>query len=225
MLIHAVHTAALRAPTENFQPVGKEQRRSPETGASLSSFLANAEIFAQGEPAGRIYRLESGVVRICRLLSDGRRQISAFHFPGDVFGLEADEEHRFSAEAVTPVRVASFRIANVVPLHGTSDGLAGTLWRIALRSLSEAQEHLLLLGRQNALERLASFMVQMAKRQESLRTVDLPMSRADIADYLGLTLETVSRMLAQLKQHGLIRLRSARHVELLNLAALEEMSL
>lgn len=220
MLTQSAHTA--QTARTYFPQLSVEPRLS-ESAETLSSHAAGCEIFAQGEPVRKMYRLENGVVRICRFLQDGRRHISAFHFPGDVFGLEAEDCHSVSAEAITPVRVAGFRTTNVVPMRGRDDQVTGDMWRVALRSLTQSQEHLLLLGRRNALERVASFIVEMAERQDSARLVELAMPRVDIADYLGLTLETISRMLTQLKDMGLIRLRSSRRIELLDLEALEDM--
>jgi CRP/FNR family nitrogen fixation transcriptional regulator len=170
-------------------------------------YAAGAEIYAQGERSGNLYRVEYGAVRVYRLLADGRRQISAFHLAGDVFGFETDGTHHFFAEAITAAGIRALR-----PAH---DGhLADGLLPAALQALVRAQEHLLVLGRQNAVERIAAFLVEMAERQGGLMQVELPMSRTDIGDYLGLTIETVSRVLTRLKQKGAIRLTSLRSVEI-----------
>ncbi|TIO49858.1 MAG: cyclic nucleotide-binding domain-containing protein [Mesorhizobium sp.] len=178
------------------------------------SFLpAGAEIYAQGEKAGALYQVEFGAVRIYRLLADGRRQISAFHLAGETFGFEADTTHHFFAEAINATGVRVFRTPSGMDM-------SRQLLPLALKGLTRAQEHLLVLGRQNAIERVAAFLVEMSERQGGLRQVELPMSRIDIGDYLGLTIETVSRVFTRLKEKGVIRLLSLRSIEILKRDAL-----
>src|SRR5690606_38463957 len=169
-----------------------------------------------GEPAGPLYLVEFGAVRICRLTTDGRRQISAFHFAGEVFGFEAGDEHHFYAESIDRSGIRSLRAT-------AGDSLADSILPLALEGLTRAQEHLLVLGRQNAMERLAAFILDVAERQGAERIVSLPMQRADIADYLGLTFETVSRILRRLKDGGVIKLPSVKQIEILKPKALEEL--
>lgn len=186
------------------------------SGQPATFFPAGSEIYAQGEKCGNLYQVEFGAVRIYRLLSDGRRQISAFHLAGEVFGFEADKSHHFFAEAIcaTGIRVlgpsASHVVAELLPL--------------ALQSLMRAQEQLLVLGRQNSVERVAAFFLEMSERQGGLPQVELPMSRLDIADYLGLTIETVSRVFSKLRLKGVIRLPSVRTVEIVKLQTLQDMT-
>ncbi|ANT52863.1 helix-turn-helix domain-containing protein [Mesorhizobium amorphae] len=183
----------------------------------LSFFAAGSEIYAQGEKAGAFYQIEFGAVRIYRLLADGRRQISAFHLAGETFGFEADTTHHFFAEAINATAVRTFRVAAGVDM-------SRQLLPLALKGLSRAQEHLLVLGCQNAIERVAAFLIDMADRQGGLRQVELPMSRMDIGDYLGLTIETVSRVFTKLKEKGVIRLVNLRCVEIVRQDALRDMS-
>ena len=182
----------------------------------LSFFPAGSEIYAQGEQAGAVYQVEFGAVRIYRLLADGRRQISAFHLAGETFGFEAGTTHHFFAEAINATGVRVFRL-----VAGTD--MSPQLLPLALKGLTRAQEHLLVLGRQNAIERVAAFLLDMAERQGGLRQVELPMSRVDIGDYLGLTIETVSRVFTKLKEKGVIRLLSLRCVEILKQDVLQYM--
>lgn len=177
---------------------------------------AGSEIFSQGSEASCFYVVKFGCVRVYRLLADGRRQISAFHLPGEAFGFEADKRHHFFADAVGATSTVSMRIS-------ASPELSGAFLSLALRGLVRAQEHLLVLGRQNAPERVAAFLLDMFERQGGLERFDLPMSRADIADYLGLSLETVSRVFTKLRGEGIIRLVSLRTVEILKMGALAEM--
>jgi CRP/FNR family transcriptional regulator, nitrogen fixation regulation protein len=188
------------------------------------SFGRNMEIYAEGEPSGHVYKVVSGVVRVSKLLPDGRRQISAFHLPGDMFGFEANELHHASAEAVGPVKVIAFKWQSLLAAGPQSSSRVRELLKLAMISLRHNEKHLLLLGRKNALERLAAFLLEMAARAGTPKTLDLPMPRHDIADYLGLTLETVSRMFAEFKALGLIKLDSARRVRLLDCAQLEAIS-
>ncbi|MHB1103336.1 MAG: helix-turn-helix domain-containing protein [Devosia sp.] len=181
---------------------------------SVVAFFADkAPIYAQGAPAGPLYLVEFGAVRIYRLTADGRRQISAFHFAGEVFGFESGDEHQFFAESIGG--------AGIRALRPTSAGrMAESLLPLALRSLSRAQQHLLVLGRQNAREKMAAFLLDLSERQETDRFIDLPMQRNDIADYLGLTFETVSRILRKLKDAETIRLPSIKQIEVLDFAGL-----
>lgn len=192
----------------------------PAAGACKTTafFPAGAEIYAQGEKSGLLYEVEFGAVRVHRLLADGRRQISAFHLPGEVFGFETSEVHHFFAEAICATGVS------VLHTSPGRDGSAGELLPIALQSLVRAQEHLLVLGRQNAVERLAAFLTDMAERQGGLRQVELPMSRTDIGDYLGLTIETVSRAFSRLRAEGVIRLKGLRSIELVKWRTLRDMA-
>ncbi|MBZ9846862.1 helix-turn-helix domain-containing protein [Mesorhizobium sp. CA14] len=179
----------------------------------VSFFPAGAEIYAQGEKAGALYQVEFGAIRIYRLLADGRRQISAFHLAGETFGFEADTTHHFFAEAINATGVRVVRTPSGMDM-------SRQLLPLALKGLTRAQEHLLVLGRQNAIERVAAFLVEMSERQGGLRQVELPMSRIDIGDYLGLTIETVSRVFTRLKERGVIRLPSLRSIEILKRDAL-----
>lgn len=179
-------------------------------------FPAGSEIYGQGEKAGSLYQVEFGAVRIYRLLSDGRRQISAFHLAGETFGFEADSTHHFFAEAIVSTGIHAFGLS-------TGADFSRELLPLALRGMTRAQEHLLVLGRQNAIERVAAFLVDMAERQGGLNEVELPMSRQDIGDYLGLTIETVSRIFSRLRGEGIIKLRGLRTVEIAKLGALEVM--
>jgi CRP/FNR family transcriptional regulator, nitrogen fixation regulation protein len=201
--------------------------RKPETSESMAqmgfpmSFGRNAEIYAEGETAGYVYKVVSGVVRISKLLPDGRRQISAFHMPGEMFGFEAGELHHASAEAVVPAKVIAFKWEGMLNADRQPVKFVRELLNLTVLGLRHTQDHLLLLGRKNALERLAEFLLEMSARMGGSSVLDLAMPRHDIADYLGLTLETVSRMFAELKEMGTIRLESARRVHLLDKAALK----
>lgn len=168
-------------------------------------------------------KVVSGVVRVSQLLPDGRRQISAFHLPGDMFGFEIDDLHHATAEAIVPTKIVAFKWQSMAGA-GASTSQVRELLNRTMMGLRHTQDHLLLLGRKNALERLAAFLLEMAGRLGGKTVFDLAMPRHDIADYLGLTLETVSRMFAELKEVGTIRLESSRRVHLLDTGKLKAMA-
>jgi CRP/FNR family nitrogen fixation transcriptional regulator len=180
-------------------------------------FPVNATIYAQGEETGPLYLVEFGTVRICQITPDGRRQITSFCFAGDVFGLEPGDEHEFYAESVDGAGIRVLRPSNMA-------GFAAKLLSLALRRFARLQAHLVLLGRMSANERMASFLRDLLDRQDSDRMIHLPMQRNDIADYLGMTFETVSRVLRALKDRGLIRVTSIDSIEVLDAEALVDLS-
>ena len=217
----AAETLRPRFPVE-IPPSRKSSKPTSPAGVPMN-FGRNEEIFAEGEAAGYIYKVVSGVVRVSKLLPDGRRQISAFHLPGDMFGFEIDDIHHCSAESVVPTKVGALKWQGLFGASASTSVVRELLTRTMI-GLRHAQDHLLLLGRKNALERLAAFLLEMAGRLGSTEVLDLAMPRHDIADYLGLTLETVSRMFAELKEMGQIKLESARRVHLLDMDKLKVMA-
>jgi CRP/FNR family transcriptional regulator, nitrogen fixation regulation protein len=189
---------------------GDLPQRTPLAAPAIHrTFDRGEEIFAEGEPCSVFYKVVSGTVRTGKLLSDGRRQIDAFHFPGDVFGLEGGESHRLTAEAVDKVVVASYRRGNFGGLVRSDPAFGEQVIGSVLSSLDRAHDHMVLLGRRTALEKMASFLLDIASRRASADRAELPMQRTDIADHLGLTIETVSRTLTQMVRSGLIRLANA----------------
>jgi CRP/FNR family nitrogen fixation transcriptional regulator len=183
---------------------------------AVTFYPIDSMIYAEGDRAGVLYLVEFGTVRICRLTSDGRRQITSFCYAGDVFGLEDGDEHQSYAESVDGAGLRVLRPAD----GGT---FAQRLLTLTLRRLARIQRHLLLLGRLSASERMAQFLLELLELQASDDVINLPMQRNDIADYLGMTFETVSRVLRVLKDRQVIRLNSVEQIEVLsvdNLAAL-----
>ncbi|MCX7358057.1 MAG: helix-turn-helix domain-containing protein [Alphaproteobacteria bacterium] len=184
-------------------------------------FRRNEEVFGQGEAADYVYRVVSGAVRTIRFSSDGRRQILNFYLPGDVFGLECGKQHTLSAEAVADADLSLVR-RSLIDTAATQDAAAArALIAMVQRQLQNAQEHALVLGRKGAGERVAAFLLQLADRVTAQCEIDLPMSRADIADYLALTIETVSRAFTQMERDHTIALPSSRHVVVRDRCALE----
>lgn len=187
-------------------------------------FERDGEIFAEDDAADYIYKVVRGAVRLSKLMSDGRRQIGAFYLAGDVFGLEADDVHAFSAESIGDSEILLVK-RNTLIAEAVRDGdMVRQLWAHTVEHLRQAQGHMLLLGRKNAQERIAAFLVEMAERLHSAGSVMLPMSRQDIADYLGLTIETVSRTLTLLERNGVIAIPVSRRIVLCNRAALDVMN-
>lgn len=180
-------------------------------------------IFDEGQPADRVYQLVSGSVRTCRLLRDGRRQIEAFHFPGDVFGLESGAAYRVSAQALSQTLVRVMPRAALEALAAERADVARRLLALTTDSLRRSQDHAMMLGRRAACERVAALLLDLAERTGAQTLLDMPMGRQDMADYLGLTIETVSRTLTQFQHDGLIALPAARQVLLRDRQALEAM--
>jgi len=172
----------------------------------LSEFKYNrgTEIFGEAEPAEYVYQVVEGAVRSYKLLSDGRRQIGAFHLVGDIFGLENGAVHRFTAEAIVDTTVRLARRVSLEHVAATDALVARNLLTMTTSNLQHAENHMLLLGRKTSLERVAAFLLEMDGRLTASGVMALPMSRRDIADYLGLTLETVSRALSHLHEKGML---------------------
>jgi CRP/FNR family nitrogen fixation transcriptional regulator len=192
-------------------------------GAAMS-YGRNEEIYGEDEPSEFIYLVKTGAVRTYKLLNDGRRQIGAFHLPGDIFGLEVGNQHRFTAEAISDSTVLVVKRSTLVSLATRKAELAGQLWALTAQELVHVQDLMLTLGRKNAQERVAAFLLEMAGRVPAGAAIELPMSRQDIADYLGLTIETVSRTLTQLENAAAIALQSSRRIVLRNRGALNRLN-
>ena len=206
----------------NVPPVASLGESIELMGAAMP-FARNGEIYGENEPAEYLYKVISGAVRTYKVLNDGRRQIGAFYLPGDIFGLEIGEVHSFSAEAIGECKVMLIKRSSVVALAGRSHDVANQLWTMTAKELQRAQAHIMLLIK-TAQERVAGFLLEMASRAPAGNTVELPMSRQDIADYLGLTIETVSRTLTQLENSAAISVPSSRRIVLRNQAALNRLN-
>jgi CRP/FNR family transcriptional regulator, nitrogen fixation regulation protein len=190
---------------------------------SVVNFAQDREVYAEGAPANSFYKVVSGVVRTCKFLNDGRRQIDAFYRAGDIFGIEVSVERHLSAEAVTDCTLICYgRLGVDAAILGGAG--AEQLFEHLAQRIAQTQDHVLLLGRRSALERVASFLVGWADRSENKTVATLAMTRQDMADYLGLTIETVSRTLSQLERDHIIAMPSARQIQLEDLEALREMN-
>jgi CRP/FNR family transcriptional regulator, anaerobic regulatory protein len=202
----------------DLRALGVLQRLQPEQA-----------VFHEGDAARRVFMLTAGALKIYTLLGDGRRQITGFMFPGDFLGVTVDDEYAFTVEALEPSELYWFSRDAFDAFTQEHPALERELYRLAAHELAAAQQQMVLLGRKSAAERLASFFMMLLERKEKLSGArearfDLPMSRLDIADYLGLTKETVSRMLALLKDRRLIRLETQDRVQVLDRDGLSEMA-
>jgi CRP/FNR family transcriptional regulator, nitrogen fixation regulation protein len=193
--------------------------QSMQLMGAMMAYPGNTEIFGENEPADYLYKVVSGSVRTYKILSDGRRQIGGFYLPGDIFGLEFAEEHSLSAEAITDAKVLVVKRSALHALAGRDALVAQQLFALTGRELHRVQDRILLLIK-SAQERVASFLLEMAERAAQKNIIDLPMSRQDIADYLGLTIETVSRTLTALETAAAIELSTSRRIVLRNRAVL-----
>jgi CRP/FNR family nitrogen fixation transcriptional regulator len=177
-------------------------------------YRRGSEIFGEAEPADYVYRICQGAVRAHKLLSDGRRQILAFHLPGDIFGVENGEVHRFTAEAIVDTTVwLAKRRSLFAGLAKDDIPTAKNVRDLIASSLQHVENHLLVLGRQRAEEKVAAFLVEMDERLGQPAAIVLPMSRRDIADYLGLTVETVARALSTLRDDGTLSFIGQKHTQ------------
>src|SRR5215471_4614997 len=190
---------------------------------SQMTFGPNEEIFGESEPADYVYKVTKGAVRTYKILCDGRRQIGGFYLPGDIFGLEVGDTHQFSAEAINDATVMVVRRSAVVSLAERDCEVARELWNCTGRELRRVQDHMMLLVK-NAQQRVAGFLLEMSERLATTDALKLPMSRQDIADYLGLTIETVSRTMTQLASDHAIGLLSARQIVVRNRSALHQLN-
>jgi len=229
----AMLTQAMITRKSSQQPATRVARPVPTNTVSLGSpieimgapmpFARNVEIYGESEPADYLYKVVSGAIRTYKVLNDGRRQIGSFYLPGDIFGLAVGGEHTFSAEAVADSKVLVIRRSAVAALAGRDKEVARQLWTMAAAELQRAQDHIMLLVK-TAQERVVGFLLEMAARTPGASEVDLPMSRQDIADYLGLTIETVSRTVTQLENSGAIAVPTSRHIVLRRRGALNRMN-
>jgi CRP/FNR family nitrogen fixation transcriptional regulator len=211
------------APTSNCSEKGSPLAQYMQLAGASMSFARNAEIFGENEPADYVYSVISGSVRTYKILNDGRRQISGFYLPGDVFGLEFGDDHAFSAEAIADSKVVVVKRSALNALAERDPAIGRDLFAITGRELRRVQDHLILLVK-TARERVVSFLLEMAERAGGEKVVALPMPRQDIADYLGLTIETVSRTLTSLEGSAAIDILTSRRIALLNRTALNRLN-
>jgi CRP/FNR family transcriptional regulator len=175
-------------------------------------------IYYESDEARHYFEIVSGVVRLCKVTEDGRRQIMAFLTAGDLFGWATQDHYSYSAEAVTPVSAVKYSRRRVEALVRTDPTVGRRVLVLLSNQLALAHDHLLLLGRMTASERISVFLLTLTRRRANhlpdARIVELPMNRRDIADYLGLTIETVSRTMSAMKRKGVLSYTYADSVHL-----------
>jgi CRP/FNR family transcriptional regulator, nitrogen fixation regulation protein len=198
-----ITTDPTRRPN-SLHDLGMTSGSNPTVSLSEFTYRKGTEIYGEKEAADYVYQVKMGAVRSYKLLSDGRRQIGAFHLAGDIFGLENGSLHRFTAEAIVDTTVRLIRRQTLELVADSDPVVANNLLNMTTSNLQHAEDHMLLLGRKTSLERVAAFILEMDQRLTRTDVIALPMSRRDIADYLGLTLETVSRALSRLHEFGII---------------------
>jgi CRP/FNR family transcriptional regulator, nitrogen fixation regulation protein len=189
-------------PTGHVSPGPNSAKRFDLIGTE-DAFPCKCLLYMEGESSTYLYKIVSGVARSYRMTAEGRRQIVAFHVPGDLFGFEVGDTHTLSAEAVTDLRVRLFKVASLFNIAGRDDDVVRQLGLNIGEELRRNQEHILQLGTA-ATARVASFLLEMARRMPSADVLSIP--RLDIADYLDLRIETVSRTLTRLARSGVIAL-------------------
>jgi len=220
MLNHSLANPVARPHWGQMLPGGAESPEfmagQPALVATEFSYGRNESIYGEGEPAEYVYQVIRGAVRSYKLLNDGRRQIGAFHLPGDLFGLESGSTHRLTAEAIVDTSLRMVKRRALEAAANSDVRIACTLWTMTAGELRHAEDHMLLLGRKTAAQRVATFLLEMDRRISTAGMFALPMGRGDIADYLGLTLETVSRTLSQLHGEGVLGFSGARQITLRN---------
>ena len=209
------------SPTHHFKAANRHMQ------SAESCFAAGSYLYFEGDPVERLYEVKSGILRLTRLLEDGRRQVISFGYPGDIVGFPSDGLHHTDCDVLVEARLQSYRRMDLE--SGSNDPqLHQELLQAALREIGAMQDHFLMLGRKSAAEKVASFLCTLAERvgeeKGPNRQVALPMSRADIADFLGLTTETVSRSLTRLRKANVIALENAHTVVILRPQALLKLS-
>lgn len=189
---------------------------------------SNEPLFAEGDTKSNVYRIEGGAVVIYKILSDGTRQIVNLAFPGDVIGLEAGDEHTYDAQALAATRIRSIPLTVLWRRAATDPALAKELLESLSRDVTDARDHLLTIGRLCATGRIATFLLSLIRRNErkglDTTNIFLPVRRSDIADFLCLSVETVSRSLTELKISHVISLRGWRQIRIQNRAMLERLA-
>jgi CRP/FNR family transcriptional regulator, nitrogen fixation regulation protein len=205
----AVYSAAGRMPKSLGEQAGSKRAQilsALDSRAVTVQAERDDEIVAQEDPATWCYLVVSGCMRTVRLMEDGRRHVGEFLFAGDLFGWEALDNHDFGAEAVTPVTLRRYARRDLERLADQDREVARALRELSSSRLHSGREHMVLLSRKTASERIASFLLEMAARNSTgaKSTIELPMSRSDVGDYLGLTIETVCRRLTRLRLDGTI---------------------
>lgn len=194
----------------------------------IRNFGAKEHVFVTGDPQANVYRVAEGVICLYKLAPGGKRQIVRFCFKGDIFGLGAGGDHALSAQTLHGARVRYVAASILTQLATVHPRLGTEIYRTLAEELAALQEHLFIVGQRTAIERVANFLVSLSQRNaeqgEDPLVLALPMTRLDIGDYLGLTLETVSRTLTKLRLKGVVDFHQGSQIALLDMGKLEELA-
>ncbi len=219
------HTSAIRSGATNRLQMGFEHSLAH---GQLRRVEAKEFHFAEGDAISHVYRIETGALSLYRVLADGRRQVMGFAYPGDIVGLGVDNEYTMHAQAVKPTRVRCLSITSLRQSAAADPELGLKLYEAMARELAATRDLMLTTGQRSAMERVAGFLLAFSRRNQrnghDASNVDLPMTRTDIGDFLGLTIETVSRTFTKLKLMQLIELPHSNQVKLLDIDQLEELA-
>ena len=196
--------------------------------ASLRRVEAKEFVFAEGDPATHLFRVETGAIALYKVSADGRRQIVGFAYPGDLIGLGSQDEHVMNAQAVKPTRLRCLAISALHHSAANDPALGFKLYEALARELAATRDLMLTTGQRSATERVASFLMAFSRRSarngHDPLEFELPMTRSDIGDFLGLTIETVSRTFSKLKMLGLIELPQSNRVKLVHIDELKSIA-
>ncbi len=195
----------MRSTRDNLIQLFGPQSSPPRTRQVV--VIKGQKIFSEGEAANYFYKVVRGVVRTYTILDEGRRQIAGFHWPGDILGLETGARHRFSASGLCDVTVTAFKRAELDIVLASDTALRAQVLSSLMSSLERVQNQVLMMGRKTARAKIAEFLLDFAHRASTSKNADLPVRRSDIADFLGLSRETVSRALTQLACDGIIEVK------------------
>lgn len=201
--------------------------RAFKQGGPTVHYDAGETVVFEADEAANVYSLTSGLLRLSKLLPDGRRQIAGFLFPGDFLGITMEEEHAFTAEAVAPSTLCKFPRRQFDEFISRHPALERRLYAVAAHELAATRQQLVLLGRKTATERIASFLLMLAGRCHAVRgddDISFLMSRSDIADYLGLRIETVSREISALKAARVVQLTARQSFRIVDRERLEQLA-
>jgi CRP/FNR family transcriptional regulator len=196
--------------------------------ASLRRVEAKEFLFAEGDPTTHLFRVETGAISLYKVLADGRRQVVGFAYPGDLIGLGAQGEHVMNAQAIKPTRLRCLPVATLHQSAAKDPTLGFKLYEALARELAATRDLMLTTGQRSATERVVGFLLALSRRNarngQDPAVFELPMTRADIGDFLGLTIETVSRTFTKLRSLGLIELPQSNRVKLIDIDALESLA-
>lgn len=193
---------------------------------TLRRVEAREHVFCEGDPRTHVFEVETGAIVVYKVLPDGRRQVMSFAYPGDLIGLGASSEHTLNAQAASPAKLRCLAAHSLEEAAGRDPALAVKLYRAVSRELTETQSLLVSIGQQTALERVATFLFSLDQRAKARgeNVLHLPMRRSDIADFLGLTIETVSRTFTKLRTMGVIKVTHGTEVRIVDGCELEALT-